>query len=163
MRCPGCGNWNPETNRYCGHCGRNLGESDPTSKYSVEEPIYVIKRCPNCESMISDGDESCSKCGIPFSEDYGPLVDTTPLETEKIKPYPYIVWKFPFVIFETSLMSWEQFIFRSIFAWVAVLVMMITFISAGFWQGAVLLLAVFSIVYIVSWKKGVEEAIWYRK
>lgn len=60
-------------------------------------------------------------------------------------------------------MSYEQFIMRSIFTWGAILIGCTIFLTQGFWQGAVIFLAICSPIYLITWKAGVKEALWYKE
>lgn len=110
--------------------------------------------------MVLEDERSCSNCGIIFSENRFPIWVSYPVKEEK--SYPHIVWKFPFALWETVLMSYEQFVMRSILTWGVLLIFSVLFLTRGFWQGVIIILAIFIPIYYITWKAGVEEAVWYR-
>ena len=55
IKCPNCGNRNPETNKFCGECGTDLSEA-----------VIV---CPSCGIINKKGTKYCDKCGFNLFEE----------------------------------------------------------------------------------------------
>ena len=60
MLCASCGSDNPDTHRFCGHCGAAL-----------------VSACAACGFANEPGGKFCGGCGAPLSGPQSPAVDTT--------------------------------------------------------------------------------------
>jgi membrane protease subunit (stomatin/prohibitin family) len=58
IRCSQCGTLNPETAKFCGSCGAQLGAPQPQPQ---PQPAGVA--CPSCGTQNAPGARFCSNCG----------------------------------------------------------------------------------------------------
>ena len=65
MKCPSCGADNPDDNRFCHRCGKEIPENP--------EPNVIGHRCPKCGTENRVGLSYCSKCGANL-ENAEPIV-----------------------------------------------------------------------------------------
>jgi hypothetical protein len=59
LRCPSCGNEEPEGARFCGSCGATLALAEA-------EPAETV-HCPSCGNEEPEGARFCGSCGAPFA------------------------------------------------------------------------------------------------
>lgn len=62
MKCKVCGGENPESMRFCGHCGKPLGEDKPAV---TPEPANE-RRCVGCGRPIPWSANACQYCGHDY-------------------------------------------------------------------------------------------------
>jgi uncharacterized membrane protein YvbJ len=55
MKCPNCGAENPEGQKFCGGCGRNL--------HGPHQARLGLVKCPNCGFDNPEGKRFCAACG----------------------------------------------------------------------------------------------------
>lgn len=126
MKCPRCGAENPDSNRFCGSCGRSTIE----------------------DSRILE---------IPTDGRYG---SADPMYPDKIEE-PYVVWKWPYAIWGTSIQTHSQYVVQSILVWIFFfIIMLIPVLRFGFPALVVVLVvtAFLGILQYVFWKAGREAA-----
>lgn len=62
VKCPECGEDNPNNAHFCKNCGENLEQTYETQV--IEEPEEIYKYCQHCGYGIkSEASKICSKCG----------------------------------------------------------------------------------------------------
>ena len=76
VRCPSCGCFVPEGNRFCIECGQPLAAAPE----KPEEPDIPkgMTRCEGCGSIVPAGMKFCIECGRPMTA--APVVDTPEAE-----------------------------------------------------------------------------------
>ena len=81
MFCPKCGKENPDTNQFCGACGKRLSKNyirDLTGKYVPEicanckgtgryTDLFLTTKCPGCNGsgsvLVIQPAQKCGNCG----------------------------------------------------------------------------------------------------
>ncbi|UCE91661.1 MAG: zinc ribbon domain-containing protein [Methanobacteriota archaeon] len=61
MKCGVCGGENPENMRFCGHCGKPLGDKPAASQNPTGE-----RRCVGCGRPIPWDANACQYCGHDY-------------------------------------------------------------------------------------------------
>lgn len=77
IECPKCKRRNPNTNKFCKHCGAPLSDTCPKCGKSVSfghkfcpecgSPMVIAKKCNKCGAEISDKQKFCPECGARAS------------------------------------------------------------------------------------------------